>query len=544
MGIDDAYHIERVLASGAGGRTELVTLDGSGPFVRKRIPSKLARRVVWAMLVDCDCLRLPRVEATYELPDEFVVVCDYVPGETVEQFVSSRGRLAEKDARQLTLQLCEAAAALHARGVVHRDISPTNVIVAADGAHLIDLGIARFRAEGATHDTTQLGTPGFAAPEQHGFAQTDARSDVYSIGRVLGYLLTGVLPGVPDVDEYERALSDEKVVAPDACAIVRRATAMEPSARYQSAEELARALEGEDVPDAAPAAAASVETPPVPSAPGNPLASPATSAKRRGPSFAQVIVGLMAAVSLLAAITLTLYNSGLLQLGTDSNGADNSSSQTAEPMQQDQRTEPDSSSETPVFAPTSTDENPLEIVESGWSVGSGGYINYAIALRNNSPDQLITFPTVAIVGRLADGAVAFTQDQIFSEIRPGETIWFGMSAGNGTAPDDVEFSISALEDYNITRSTETAAQYEVSNVSVISGGYFDAITGVVSLASPGASSGGDIAVTAVLRDSDGAIVYGFLSLVDRPDEGESIPFEVSLIGAPEYASYEVYATEC
>lgn len=205
MGIDDAYHIERVLASGAGGRTELVTLDGSGPFVRKRIPSKLARRVVWAMLVDCDCPRLPRVEATYELPDEFVVVCDYVPGETVEQFVSSRGRLAEKDARQLTLQLCEAAAALHARGVVHRDISPTNVIVAADGAHLIDLGIARFRAEGATHDTTQLGTPGFAAPEQHGFAQTDARSDVYSIGRVLGYLLTGVLPGVPDVDEYERA---------------------------------------------------------------------------------------------------------------------------------------------------------------------------------------------------------------------------------------------------------------------------------------------------------------------------------------------------
>lgn len=319
---------------------------------------------------------------------------------------------------------------------------------------------------------------------------------------------------------------------------------MEPSARYQSAEELARALEGEDVPDAAPAAAASVEAPPVPSAPGNLLASPATSAKRRGPSFAQVIVGLVAVVSLLAAITLTLYNSGLLQLGTDSNGADNSSSQTAEPMQQDQRTEPDSSSGTPVSAPTSTDEIPLEIVESGWSVGSGGYINYAIALRNNSPDQLITFPSVAIVGRLADGTVAFTQDQIFSEIRPGETIWFGMSAGNGTAPDDVEFSISALEDYNITRSTETAAQYELSNVLVISGGYFDSITGVVSLASPGASSGGDIAVTAVLRDSDGAIVYGFLSLVDRPDEGESIPFEVSLIGAPEYASYEVYATEC
>ena len=111
---------------------------------------------------------------------------------------------------RLVVQLCEAAAALHAHGIIHRDISPTNVIVAADGAHLIDLGIARFRAEGATHDTTQLGTPGFAAPEQHGFAQTDARTDVYSLGRVLGYLLTGVRPEMPDAAEYEQALADEK----------------------------------------------------------------------------------------------------------------------------------------------------------------------------------------------------------------------------------------------------------------------------------------------------------------------------------------------
>ena len=95
MGIDDAYHVERVLASGAGGTTELVTLDGSGPFVRKRIPSKLARRGVWGTLAECDCARLPHVEATYEMPDEFVVVCDYVPGQNLEQLVAARGRLPE-----------------------------------------------------------------------------------------------------------------------------------------------------------------------------------------------------------------------------------------------------------------------------------------------------------------------------------------------------------------------------------------------------------------------------------------------------------------
>ena len=68
LGIDDAYRVERVLAQGAGGTTELVTLEGSGPFVRKRIPSKLARRGVWATLVECECARLPHVEATYEMP--------------------------------------------------------------------------------------------------------------------------------------------------------------------------------------------------------------------------------------------------------------------------------------------------------------------------------------------------------------------------------------------------------------------------------------------------------------------------------------------
>ena len=136
MDLDDAYRVDRVLARGTGGATEIVTLGESGPFVRKRIPSKLARRGVWGTLAECDCARLPHVIATYEMPDEFVVVCDFVPGENLEQLLSARGRLAEKDATRLVLQLCEAATALHTHGIIHRDISPTNVIVAADGAHM------------------------------------------------------------------------------------------------------------------------------------------------------------------------------------------------------------------------------------------------------------------------------------------------------------------------------------------------------------------------------------------------------------------------
>jgi serine/threonine protein kinase len=165
MSVDDSYHVERVLAHGQGGITELVTLDGTGPFVRKRIPAARAHRGVWAALPEIDCARLPHIEATYEMPDEFIVVYDYVPGETLEQLVESRGKLDAAKARHLVGEVCQAVSKLHAHDIVHRDITPSNVVVAADGAHLIDFGIARLGSEDAKGNEDQLGTWGFAAPE-------------------------------------------------------------------------------------------------------------------------------------------------------------------------------------------------------------------------------------------------------------------------------------------------------------------------------------------------------------------------------------------
>ncbi len=253
IAIDDAYCIERVFARGAGGITELVTIEGAGPFVRKKIPVELANQTVWSAIGVLDCARLPKVEATYSLPDYYVVVYDYVPGPTLEERVVGKGKLVLKEAVSLALDVCEAAAALHSRGVIHRDLSPRNVIVSADGAHLIDLGIARMRVEGATRDTAFLGTRGFASPEQYGFAQTDARSDVYAIGKLLGYMLTGVQP---DEDAYETLLTNSSEVDARCAVCVQRACAFEPSARYQSAEEMACALR--EVAGMAPVEAVSV----------------------------------------------------------------------------------------------------------------------------------------------------------------------------------------------------------------------------------------------------------------------------------------------
>ncbi len=235
---DDAYRVERVLADGPSGRTELVSLDGEGPLVRKRIPAALANAAAWAAAMELEEPLLPRIEELYRMPDQLVVVYEYVPGASVEELVATQGSLKPSQAVAVLRDVCHAVGALHARGVVHRDITPGNVIVAADGAHLVDLGIARQRSTTARRDTTTLGTWGFAAPEQYGFAQTDARSDVYSLGRLLGYMLTGVLPDAPSFDD---ALDDRLLVPASLARVVRTATAFEPSQRYQSAIQMADA---------------------------------------------------------------------------------------------------------------------------------------------------------------------------------------------------------------------------------------------------------------------------------------------------------------
>ncbi|MDY4041604.1 MAG: serine/threonine-protein kinase [Collinsella sp.] len=239
LGIDEAYRVERVLARGGAGVTERVTIDGVGPFVRKKIPLARANRGVWAVLPECDSLRLPRVAVTYELPDCYVAVYDFIPGDSLEHVVHAAGGLDADYAVELIEQVCAAVGSLHAHGIIHRDITPGNVIVAADGAHLIDLGNAQLKGQTAADGEHPLGTVGFAAPEQFGFAQTDERSDVYSIGRLLAFMLMG-----------EAAIRTARLVLPEEGgpvpenlrAVIERACAFEPSARYRTTSELAVAV--------------------------------------------------------------------------------------------------------------------------------------------------------------------------------------------------------------------------------------------------------------------------------------------------------------
>lgn len=123
------------------------------------------------------------------------LVMEFVNGETLQQAWERLGRrFAEAQVVTWTRELCDVLSYLHSQQppVIFRDLKPGNIMVQPNGhLKLIDFGIARHFTPGKTSDTTKFGTPGYAAPEQYGHGQTDARSDIYALGVVTYQLLTG-----------------------------------------------------------------------------------------------------------------------------------------------------------------------------------------------------------------------------------------------------------------------------------------------------------------------------------------------------------------
>ncbi|CAM4206343.1 serine/threonine-protein kinase [Paenibacillus tarimensis] len=125
-----------------------------------------------------------------------VLVMDFAEGVTLEAYFERSGRRMELDrAVDIACQLCTALDYLHLQDppIIHRDIKPSNIMLDSTGfVRLIDFGISRLVKHNQQQDTTKLGTPGFAPPEQGGdTGQTDARSDLYSVGALLYYMLSG-----------------------------------------------------------------------------------------------------------------------------------------------------------------------------------------------------------------------------------------------------------------------------------------------------------------------------------------------------------------
>ncbi len=193
----------------------------------------------------------------------FYYVMEYLPGLTLDQLVKRHGPLPPARAIHFLRQVCGALREAHAVGLIHRDIKPGNVMVCARGglhdvAKLLDFGLVLPRGPGQdgerlTQEGAVTGTPAYMSPEQAaGGENLDARSDIYSVGCLAYFLLTGQSPfaGRPPglllaahVYEPPAPLTERRPDVPaDLQAVVLRCLAKEPARRFAGAEELDSAL--------------------------------------------------------------------------------------------------------------------------------------------------------------------------------------------------------------------------------------------------------------------------------------------------------------
>ena len=174
---------------------------------------------------------LPRFAAEYRSDGMLCVVREYVEGMPLDRY-AAENQLTQEQIIAIILQLCDILFYLHGQTppVIHRDIKPQNIIVDPKGKiTLIDFGISRVYDETARKDTVCFGTMDFAPPEQYGFSQTDCRADIFSLGVLLGWLLTG--------DSHLKIIMP-KILNPRLQRIVRKCTDFAPERRYASVEKV------------------------------------------------------------------------------------------------------------------------------------------------------------------------------------------------------------------------------------------------------------------------------------------------------------------
>ena len=220
------YDTLRVLKQSPRGTVSVVRHKKSGTryvFRRYSGSGEVDRRLLPVL-----CQHLPQIMEAAEQDGQTAVLEEYVQGDTLAELLMG-ARLTEREARQVTMQLCQALHVLHSMGAVHRDVKPENVILRGSDAVLIDFDAARIYKDESESDTQVLGTTGFAAPEQYGIFQSDERADIFSLGVLLNIMLTGKHPS-------------REMAAGKMGRIVRKCTMTAPEQRYQSARALMEVL--------------------------------------------------------------------------------------------------------------------------------------------------------------------------------------------------------------------------------------------------------------------------------------------------------------
>ena len=188
-------------------------------------------------------LRHPMLPVVYEVfqEDGWYLAMEYIQGITLREYVERNGYVRERQACVWTDELLDVLGYLHTRKppVIYRDLKPDNIMVCSDGhLRLVDFGAACRQEFGVASDGLMAATPGYGAPEQFGRTgdgiRADERSDIYALGKVLYYMVTGSDPARPpyvslSIRDYQPLLT------PDLERIICKCIENETADRYQTA---------------------------------------------------------------------------------------------------------------------------------------------------------------------------------------------------------------------------------------------------------------------------------------------------------------------
>ena len=189
-----------------------------------------------------------------EEENRLAIVMEYLDGQTLDEHIKQKGALNEKEAKKIFIPVLKAFSYAHNKGIVHRDVKPSNIFITSEGkVKIMDFGIAKIVEEGAlvlTQTGTQMGTPVYMSPEQvHDSKNIDHRTDIYSLGVMLWFLLDGNPPyDTTKNSSFDIFMKINSEPLPklasysDLDLILQKATKKEMDNRYKNCEEFISAF--------------------------------------------------------------------------------------------------------------------------------------------------------------------------------------------------------------------------------------------------------------------------------------------------------------
>lgn len=244
----DGWQVVRVLKERNGERTELLRDSQGNKRIRKLFDRHDdALQQVYQLLSHIDSPYIAHIRSVRNTPGGIEVIRDFAEGRTLRAIIDDQGPMPAGKARTVLTEIARGVQTLHdcTPPIIHRDLNPSNIVMGGQGTRIIDFGIARTYKPASDKDTHTWGTHGYAAPEQFGFGQSDERTDIFALGMLYWFLLTGKDPS----PNLERSLSNAtagslgSALPKPARQIIRECTAIAPEKRFANVGALINALQ-------------------------------------------------------------------------------------------------------------------------------------------------------------------------------------------------------------------------------------------------------------------------------------------------------------